>query len=73
MIRPRSGGYTNLASHEAEPVAHWLTGLGVAAFLLRYHVAPHARHPAMLADAQRAVRTVRRYKQVIHTSLQVWM
>ena len=55
------GGYAALAAHEAEPVADWLNRLGVTAFLLRYRVAPHARHPAMLADAQRAVRTARAY------------
>ncbi len=64
------GGYMNLASHEAEPVAHWLTSLGVTAFLLRYRVAPHARHPAMLADAQRAVRTVRAHTQRWHVDPQ---
>jgi acetyl esterase/lipase len=53
------GGYQGLAEHEAEPVADWLTTLGVTALLLRYRLAPHARHPAMLQDAQRALRTVR--------------
>lgn len=53
------GGYQGLADHEAEPVATWLTTLGITAFLLRYRLAPAARHPAMLQDAQRALRTVR--------------
>ena len=53
------GGYARLADHEAEPVAEWLTTLGVTAALLRYRVGPLARHPTMLQDAQRAIRTVR--------------
>ena len=52
------GGYGRLAPHEAEPVARWLNALGVAAFVLRYRVAPH-RHPLPLGDAQRAIRLVR--------------
>ena len=53
------GGYMRLADHEAVPVAEWLTMLGITAVLLRYRLAPHARHPAMLQDGQRAIRTVR--------------
>lgn len=52
------GGYANLAPHEGEPVARWLNGVGVSAFVLRYRVAPY-RHPYPLLDAQRAIRTVR--------------
>jgi acetyl esterase/lipase len=52
------GGYQRRADHEGEPVARWLNGLGLAAFVLDYRVAPH-RHPAPLEDAQRAIRTVR--------------
>lgn len=53
------GGYMNLADHEGAPVAQWLATLGITAALLRYRLGPRARHPAMLQDAQRAVRTVR--------------
>lgn len=52
------GGYGRLAPHEGEPIAQWLNGLGIAAFVLRYRVAPH-RHPTPLGDAQRAIRLVR--------------
>jgi len=52
------GGYGRRAPHEGEPVARWLNGLGIAAFVLDYRVAPH-RHPGPLEDAQRAIRTVR--------------
>lgn len=52
------GGYGGHAAHEGEPVALWLNGLGLAAFVLRYRVAPY-RHPAPLADAQQALRWVR--------------
>jgi acetyl esterase/lipase len=53
------GGYGALADHEAGPVAKWLNSLGVTAFVLRYRLAPRYRHPVMLGDAQRALRTVR--------------
>jgi acetyl esterase/lipase len=52
------GGYSRRAEHEGAPVATWLNGLGLAAFLLDYRVAPH-RHPTPLRDAQRAIRLVR--------------
>jgi acetyl esterase/lipase len=52
------GGYGRHAPHEAEPVAEWLGSLGLAAFVCRYRVWPN-RHPAPLADAERAVRLVR--------------
>ena len=53
------GGYVIHAEQEAEPVAQWLNALGVDAWVLRYRLAPHYRHPAMLQDAARAVRMVR--------------
>lgn len=52
------GGYRMLAPHEGEPIARWLNGLGIAAFVLEYRIAPE-RHPAPLHDAQRAIRLVR--------------
>lgn len=54
------GGYTRQADHEGAPVARWLNSLGVAAFVVRYRVAPH-RHPLPLLDAARAVRWVRHH------------
>jgi acetyl esterase/lipase len=53
------GGYVCHADHEAEPVAEWLCGLGVAGFVLRYRLGPRYTHPAPLEDADRAVRWVR--------------
>lgn len=52
------GGYRMLAPHEGEPIARWLNGRGIAAFVLEYRVAPH-RHPVPLGDVQRAIRLVR--------------
>ncbi|UUZ92897.1 alpha/beta hydrolase [Paenibacillus sp. P25] len=52
------GGYGRRAAHEGEPIARWLNGLGVSAFVVHYRVAPY-RHPNPLMDAQRAIRTVR--------------
>jgi acetyl esterase/lipase len=53
------GGYGGLAmDHEGKQPAEWLNHQGIAAFVLKYRVAPY-RHPAPLQDAQRALRTVR--------------
>ncbi len=54
------GGYANLAAgYEGREPAEWLARRGVAAFVLRYRLAPRYRHPAPLQDVQRAIRTVR--------------
>lgn len=52
------GGYARQADHEAEPVAAWLAGLGIHAYVLRYRVAPH-RHPEPLEDAKGAMLRIR--------------
>jgi acetyl esterase/lipase len=53
------GGYQMLADHEGRPVAEWLNSIGIAAFVLKYRIAPRYHHPAPMLDAQRALRTVR--------------
>jgi acetyl esterase/lipase len=54
------GGYGFLAvDHEGKQIAEWLNAHGVAAFVLKYRIAPRYRHPAPLQDAQRALRYVR--------------
>ncbi len=53
------GGYQMLADHEGRPVAEWLNSIGVAAFVLKYRIAPRYHHPAPMLDAARALRTVR--------------
>lgn len=53
------GGYGALAAHEGHDVAVWLNSLGVTAVVLKYRLGPTYQHPAMLNDAQRAIRTVR--------------
>jgi len=54
------GGYGHLAlDHEGKQIAGFLNSLGISAFVLRYRIAPKYRHPAPLADAQRALRFVR--------------
>lgn len=57
LILP-GGGYGIKAAHEAGPVAEWLNGLGIAAFVLDYRVAPY-RHPIPLLDARRAIQLIR--------------
>lgn len=54
------GGYVGLAmGHEGKDIASWLNARGVTAFVLKYRLAPRYHHPAMLQDAQRAIRTAR--------------
>lgn len=54
------GGYGHLARHEGEDYARWLNEQGIAGFVLRYRLGSAGyRHPAMLQDAARALRTVR--------------
>lgn len=53
------GGYTNLAPHEGPVIGDWLAGMGVVGAVLKYRLAPRYKHPAMLTDAKRALRTVR--------------
>jgi acetyl esterase/lipase len=59
IIAP-GGGYQHLSMEkEGSDVAKWLNAHGVAAFVLKYRLGPKYHHPAELADAQRAIRTVR--------------
>ena len=54
------GGYQGLAmDHEGRQIAEWLNSMGIAAFLLKYRLGPRYHHPAMLLDAQRALRIAR--------------
>lgn len=54
------GGYAMLAKeHEGKEVAEWLNSLGVTGVVLTYRLGPRYHHPAMLHDAQRAIRTIR--------------
>lgn len=54
------GGYAGLAAHEGKDYARFLNEYGIAGFVLKYRLGSGGyRHPAMLQDAARAVRTVR--------------
>ena len=55
------GGYSMLATdHEGRNYALWLNAHGIASFVLKYRLGSSGyRHPAMLNDAARALRTVR--------------
>jgi acetyl esterase/lipase len=54
------GGYGALANHEGPDYALFLNQQGITAFVLKYRLGSHGyRHPRMLEDAQRALRTVR--------------
>src|ERR1043165_3108737 len=49
-----------LGPHEGKDYAIWLAEHGVTGFVLKYRLGSHGyRHPRMLEDAARAVRTVR--------------
>jgi len=54
------GGYGGLAPHEGDHYARFLNEHGVAGFVLKYRLGSAGyRHPVMLQDAARALRTVR--------------
>jgi len=54
------GAYANLAPHEGVHYALWLNEQGITGFVLKYRLASGGyRHPAMMQDVQRAMRTVR--------------
>jgi acetyl esterase/lipase len=60
MVICPGGGYARLANHEGEHYARWLNEQGITGFVLKYRLGSAGyRHPAMLQDAARAVRTVR--------------
>ncbi|MEK7781259.1 MAG: alpha/beta hydrolase [Verrucomicrobiota bacterium] len=60
MIICPGGGYGHLADHEGSHYARWLNTQGIAGFVLKYRLGSNGyRHPAMLQDAARAVRSVR--------------
>jgi acetyl esterase/lipase len=54
------GGYRRLAvEKEAMQAVRWMNSLGVAAFVVHSRLGPRYHHPAMIQDAQRAIRMVR--------------
>ena len=54
------GGYGGLARHEGVDYARFLNEQGIAGFVLKYRLGSAGyRHPIMLEDAARALRTVR--------------
>lgn len=60
MLICPGGGYGGLAPHEGKGYAVWFNEHGVTAFVLKYRLGSAGyRHPIMLQDAARAVRTVR--------------
>jgi acetyl esterase/lipase len=60
MVICPGGGYRCLAEHEGKDYALWLNERGIAGFVLKYRLGSNGyRHPAMLNDAQRAIRLVR--------------
>jgi len=61
MLICPGGGYGGLSmDHEGRAYAQWLNAHGVAGFVLKYRLGSHGyRHPIMLEDAARALRTVR--------------
>jgi acetyl esterase/lipase len=55
-----SDNYSALSmDSDGRQVAEWLNNLGIAAFVLKYRLAPTYRYPAPLLDAQRALRYIR--------------
>jgi acetyl esterase/lipase len=48
-----------MSSYEGDDIARWLNSFGVAAFVLKYRIAPRYHYPAPALDAERAIRYVR--------------
>lgn len=60
MVICPGGGYGGLAPHEGGDYARFLNEHGISGFVLKYRLGSAGyRHPVMLEDAARAVRTVR--------------
>jgi acetyl esterase/lipase len=60
MLVLPGGGYGGLADHEGKAYADWLVAHGVTCYVLKYRLGSHGyRHPVMLNDAARGLRTVR--------------
>lgn len=60
MVVCPGGGYGGLAGYEGKDYALFLAEHGVAGFVLKYRLGSAGyRHPAMMYDVQRAIRTVR--------------
>jgi len=60
MLVLPGGGYGHLAEHEGKGYAEWFAAQGVTAYVLKYRLGTAGyRHPAMLNDAARALRTLR--------------
>jgi acetyl esterase/lipase len=57
MIVLPGGGYAEHAAHEAEPIATWLSRLGVRASVFRYPL--HVRHPVPMNTLRAEIRRVR--------------
>ena len=57
MIVLPGGGYAEHTSHEAEPVARWLSGIGVQASVFRYPL--NVRHPVPLQAVRAEIRRLR--------------
>lgn len=54
------GGYGGLAAHEGKDYALFLNHHGIAGFVLKYRLGSGGyKHPAMMNDVNRAIRTVR--------------
>jgi acetyl esterase/lipase len=60
MVIFPGGAYAMLAPHEGKGYAEWLVTNGISCFVVKYRLGTGGyRHPRMLEDAARAVRTVR--------------
>src|SRR5262245_6060123 len=54
------GGYGMLTTYEGDHYARFFNELGMSAFVLKYRLGSHGyRHPVMLQDVSRALRTIR--------------
>jgi acetyl esterase/lipase len=60
MVILPGGGYGGLADHEGSAYARWMVAHGIAGLVVKYRLGSGGyRHPIMLGDAARALRTAR--------------
>ncbi len=59
LICPSDNYASPFLDSDGLPVAEWLNDLGIAAFVLKYRLAPAYHYPVPLLDAQRALRYIR--------------
>jgi len=68
LIVPSASFTGNLSDREIVPVARWLNGHGITAFVLRYHSGPASAESSPIADLNRALQYLHAHAADFHLS-----